>query len=105
MSHSFESSPLSGTAEKPKSPRREVGVQPACLRRESVASSHCFILCRQGDSSAMKLLFPSLFSCQKSGIGTFRLHLIRSGGCASTLGRDSFSDSVAKLLNALNQGS
>jgi hypothetical protein len=53
----------------------------------------------------MQLLFPPFFSYQKSGIGTFPLQLIRSGGCASTVGGDSFSDSVAKLLNAPNQGS
>jgi hypothetical protein len=52
MSHSFKSSPLPRYDSEPKLLRREFGIQPACLWRESVASGQCFILCRQGDGNS-----------------------------------------------------
>jgi len=77
MSHSFKSSPLSGTTAEPKLPKLGMGIQPMCQPRESVDPIQFFILRRQDDGNRMRFLSRSIPHLCRTGCHIFRLQVER----------------------------
>ena len=51
----------------------KLGFAPSVDAAESVARSHCFILCRQGNGNRMQFLFPLTLHLCRTGYNIFRL--------------------------------